>query len=46
MTAKAIEQIVGVDSGFPKREGPATSRPAIQLAKSWWNENKRLFPDL
>jgi HEAT repeat protein len=45
MAAQAIERIAGVDFGFPEHEGLRNFRPAIQRARTWWKENKALFPE-
>jgi hypothetical protein len=45
MAGQAIEQIAGVDFGFPKESGPKDPRPAIQKAKSWWQTHQAEFAD-
>ena len=40
--AKGIENIAGVDFGFPKGSGPRNSRPAgLRRARSWWYWQQR-----
>jgi HEAT repeat protein len=38
--AQAIERIVGVDFGFPKREGPSSPEEGLKNARRWWATNK------
>ncbi len=40
---RAIEQITGVDFGFPKQGGPYSPVEALRRAKRWWAENRRQF---
>ncbi len=42
--AEAIEQITGVDFGFPKRSGPPRRTfSGIQRARAWWEKHKREY---
>jgi HEAT repeat protein len=43
--AQAIEQITGLDFGFPKRPGPSSPEEGLRRAKAWWEEHKRDFRD-
>jgi HEAT repeat protein len=34
--AQAIEKIMGIDFGFPKREGPSSPEQGLKNARLWW----------
>jgi RNA polymerase sigma factor (sigma-70 family) len=42
--AQAIEQITGVDFGFPKRSGPSSPDEGLQRARAWWKEHQSEYP--
>jgi hypothetical protein len=41
--ARAIENLAGVDFGFPQRQGPSNPEPLVQRARAWWEKNKTTF---
>ncbi|SPE34664.1 hypothetical protein SBA2_980019 [Acidobacteriia bacterium SbA2] len=38
--AKAMERMVGIDFGFPKREGPSSPEESLRNARLWWEAHK------
>jgi hypothetical protein len=38
--AQAIETIMGVDFGFPKRDGPFSPEDGVKNARLWWASHK------
>jgi RNA polymerase sigma factor (sigma-70 family) len=43
--AQAIEQITGLDFGFPRRSGPSSPTEGLRRAKAWWQEHQGEFRD-
>jgi RNA polymerase sigma-70 factor (ECF subfamily) len=40
VAAQAIEQLAGVDFGFPRRPGPSGPEEGLKRARAWWQEHQ------